>query len=104
MYNRVLKIMRQYNRLTQTELAEKLSLSKSYICELEQEAGKKPSLETLEKYADYFNIKLSSLLIFAEMVEGKDNNLAQKCNYIVADKIIFMLEWLERTTRDENED
>ncbi len=102
MYNRALKLVRQYHRLSQVEVAEKLGLSKSFISELEREGGKKPSLDVLERYADAFGIKLSSLMMFAEQTATPD--LADKSRVFVADKILKILEWIEETSGSNGSD
>jgi transcriptional regulator with XRE-family HTH domain len=99
-YDRALKLIRQYHRLSQVELAEKLGLSKSFISELEKSGGKKPSVDVLERYAAHFRIPLSSLLLFAERAEVSDFN--ERSRELVADKVLKMLEWIEETTRDES--
>jgi transcriptional regulator with XRE-family HTH domain len=103
MYHRALKLIRQYHRLSQVELAERLNLSKSFISEIEKEGGKKPSIDVLERYASYFRMPLSSLLLFAERTDADD--LGERSRNFAADKVLKMLEWLEETTRpDESTD
>jgi transcriptional regulator with XRE-family HTH domain len=97
MYYRALKLIRQYHRLSQVELAENLNLSKSFISELEKKGGKRPSIDVLEKYAKFFKIPLSSLLLFAEQTENA--KFDDKARVFAADKVLKMLEWLEDTTR-----
>jgi transcriptional regulator with XRE-family HTH domain len=100
MYDRALKLIRQYHRLSQTELAEQLSLSKSFISELEKHGGKKPSIDVLERYATFFKIPLSSLLLFAEQSEAK--KFADRTRVFTADKVLKMLEWLEETASHDS--
>ena len=100
MYHRALKLIRQYHRLSQVELANRLGLSKSFISELEREDGKKPSVDVLERYASYFKIPLSSLLVFAERSDNAE--LEDRARDYVADKVLKMLEWLEETTRNDH--
>jgi transcriptional regulator with XRE-family HTH domain len=99
MYYRALKLIRQYHRLSQVDLAEHLGLSKSFISELEKKDGKRPSVDVLERYASFFKIPLSSLLLFAEGVDSKKAN--EKARAYATDKILRMLEWLEETTRTD---
>jgi transcriptional regulator with XRE-family HTH domain len=95
MYYRALKLIRQYHRLSQVELAERLGLSKSFISELEKKDGKKPSVDVLERYSNFFKIPLSSLFLFAESTGSKK---AREVSRVYAtDKILRMLEWLEET-------
>ena len=61
MFDRALKLVRQYHRLNQVQMAEKLDISPSYLSEIEK--GKKtPSFELLEKYAGMIGVPVSSLL------------------------------------------
>lgn len=100
MYHRALKLIRQYHRLTQVELAEHLGLSKSFISEIEKEGGKKPSIDVLERYAAHFRIPLSSLLLFAEQTDS--DHFGERSRLYAADKVLKMLEWLEETTRADD--
>lgn len=94
MNNRALKLVRQYHRMSQAGLAEKLELSKSFISELEA-GNRKPSIDVLEKYADHFKLPLSSLMLFSEQIEAKDWH--HRSRNFVASKVMNMLEWLEET-------
>jgi transcriptional regulator with XRE-family HTH domain len=98
MYDRALKLIRQYHRLSQAELADALNLSRSFISELEKPGGKKPSIDVLERYAGHFKIPVSSLLLFAER---SGSGLHERSRTFAADKVLKMLEWLEDTTSDE---
>ncbi|WP_043159631.1 helix-turn-helix transcriptional regulator [Bradyrhizobium sp. Ai1a-2] len=99
MYDRALKLIRQYHRLSQAELADSLNLSRSFVSELEKSGGKKPSIDVLERYASHFKIPVSSLLLFAERSGSSD--LRERSRTYAADKVLKMLEWLEETTNDE---
>lgn len=96
MYNRALKTIRQYHRLTQAELADQIGVSRSYLNELER-GHKEPSLEVLRKYAEHFDVPLSSLMLFAERTN--DNGL-ERARTFAADKVLKMLEWI---AEDEGE-
>lgn len=89
MYDRALKTIRQYHRLSQSELAEQINISRSYLNEIERNR-KEPSLEVLKKYAERFEVPLSSLMLFAEQGAG---TTFDKARVFVADKILKMLEW-----------
>ena len=89
--------MRDYHRLSQTELAARLGLSKSYISELET-GTKKASLEVLERYSKSFSVPMSSLVLFAERMEN--HNFTERGRTFVADKVLKMLEWLRDTAAD----
>lgn len=55
-----LKILRTYKNLSQDKLAEELGLSRSLIGMWES-GQRKPSYETLELIADFFNVRLDDL-------------------------------------------
>jgi len=60
-----LKMFRTIHGYKAKELAEHLEISPSYLSEIEN--GKKtPSYELLEKYAEVFDVKLSTLIVFTE--------------------------------------
>jgi transcriptional regulator with XRE-family HTH domain len=60
-----LKMFRTIHGYKAKELAGQLEVSPSYLSEIEN--GKKsPSYELLEKYANVFDVKLSTLIIFTE--------------------------------------
>jgi len=98
MNSRALKLLRQYHRMTQAELAEKLSLSKSFISELEA-GNRKPSLDVLEKYAESFKLPLSGLMLFSEQIDA--DNWNERARVTVASKVLKMLEWLEETATED---
>lgn len=91
MYNHALRLIRVYHDMSQIDVAEKLGLSKSYISELEK-GNKKPSIEVLEKYASYFRIPISSLMLFAEKTDGE--SVVEDGRIFVAEKIVKMLDWI----------
>lgn len=99
MYHRALKLLRLYHRMSQVQLAKEIGLSRSFVSELESDSGKKPSIDVLERYAAFFNIPVSSLLLFAERSTSPD--VTDKTRVYAADKVLKMLEWLDETTQDE---
>lgn len=96
MYDRALKTLRQYHRLTQSDLAEQLGISRSYLNEIERKR-KEPSLDILSKYAERFDIPLSSLMLFAEQTQ---NPKIDRARLYVADKVLKMLEWIAEDDHD----
>lgn len=65
MFGNILKKMRLIYGYTAKEISEKLNISASYLSEIENNK-KTPSVELLKKYADIFDIKLSSLILLSE--------------------------------------
>lgn len=86
--NKALKLIRQFHRLSQKEMADKLDVSAAYICEIEK-GRKNVSLKLLESYSDVFKIPLSSLIYFIEKTEGGNEKAP------ISRKALKMLEWLE---------
>ena len=66
---KVLKTFRQGEDLTINQLSEKIGVSAAYISKLEHDKSS-PTYSMLEKYANYFNVKVSDLAFWAE--EGDD--------------------------------
>jgi transcriptional regulator with XRE-family HTH domain len=92
MIHKALKLIRQFHNLKQVELAEKLSISKSYLSEIE--SGKKPaSIELLNKYSKQFDIPTSSLVFFSESLEN-NKKTPDKFKSFFAGKILNIMEWV----------
>ena len=66
-----LRLLRIFNGYKSAELAKKLELSQSYVSELEN-GKKQPTMEVLDKYAKGFEMKKSTLMLFAESLEGEE--------------------------------
>jgi transcriptional regulator with XRE-family HTH domain len=90
MFGRALKTVRQYHRLSQSELADRTGISKSYLNEIER-GHKEPSLDILRKYSEFFDVPLSSLMLFAERADGSS---IERARVFAADKVLKMLEWI----------
>lgn len=66
-----LRLLRIFNGYKSAELAKKLELSQGYVSELEN-GKKQPTMEVLDKYAKVFEMKKSTLMLFAESLEGEE--------------------------------
>jgi transcriptional regulator with XRE-family HTH domain len=93
--NRALKLVRVYHNLTQSEVARRTGLSKSYVSEIES-ARKKVSIEILNKYSEAFEIPTSSLMLFAE--HSKDKRFSEDVRVYIAAKALKMLDWIATIT------
>ncbi len=71
-----LRLIRIFNDYTTTEMAQLLGMSQSYVSELENNK-KTPSLEIINKYAEIFEMKPSTLLMFSE---GLDDEISADLN------------------------
>ena len=95
-----LRLLRIFNGYKSAELAKKLELSQSYVSELEN-GKKQPTLEVLDKYAKVFEMKKSTLMLFAESLEGEEikNDKKQR----IARAGMKLLKILEKVGEFENE-
>jgi transcriptional regulator with XRE-family HTH domain len=91
MINRALRIIRQFHKVKQSDLAARFKMSKSYLSEIE--SGKKPvSLELLDKYANEFDIPVSSLVFFSESISSK-GGFPEKFRVHFSGKVLDVMEW-----------
>ena len=68
MIGEALRLLRILNGYKSAELAEKLEISQSYVSEIEN-SRKQPTMDILDKYGAVFDMKKSTLLLFAESLE-----------------------------------
>jgi len=97
MLNEALRLVRVYHDMSKAELARDLGLSRSFITELEA-GSKKVTIDTLEKYAEFFEIPVSSLMLFAERNDSAD--FSERTRVFVANKALKMLDWVSTISRD----
>lgn len=90
--NEALRLVRIYHDKSQTEMAELLGLSKSYLSEIEN-GHKAATLSLLRKYSDALDVPISSLMFFAEELEGVDDRLS-KPRIMVTRKVLSFLKLL----------
>lgn len=95
-----LRLLRIFNGYKSAELAEMLELSQSYVSELENNK-KQPTMDVLDKYAKVFDMKKSTLLLFAESLENDSANMDNKQR--VARAGMKLLKILERVGEFESE-
>lgn len=91
MLGEALRLMRVYHDMSQTDLSHKIAMSCATISMLER-GTKNPSLETLHKYAQVFNVPVSSILFFSEELQGE--GVTKPIRKTVAKKIIAVLNWI----------
>ncbi len=91
MVNEALRLLRVFHDLSQTDLAQRLDLSNSYLSEIEN-GKKQPTLDLLQRYANYFEIPVSSLLFFSEQLEKK--NRTDNLRMGLARKVVTLLNWV----------
>ncbi|MBT8004609.1 MAG: helix-turn-helix transcriptional regulator [Rhodospirillales bacterium] len=101
MLSEALRLIRVFHDLKQSELAAHLGLSKSYLSEIEN--GRKiPTLEVINKYAEEFNIPVSSIIFFSEQLNSNKPSDCQSpgVKKVIAGKIINFLQFVEQKTSD----
>lgn len=92
MLGEALRLIRVYHDLKQKQVAERLDISTSYLSEIEK-GHKTPSLELIQRYSAIFGLPVSSIMFFAESVEGAGAyDLARS---FVAGKMVGLMQFLE---------
>lgn len=93
MLHRALKLIRTYHQLSQTDLAKKLDVSNSYLCEIEK-GIKAPSFELLNKYSVLFKMPVSTILLFSEKM-AVPYKPSEKIRVAAVEKVLRLLEWID---------
>ena len=92
--SRALKLVRTYHNLNQKEMAEKLEISNSYLCEIEK--GKKEiTFCILKKYSEIFKIPVSNIVLFSEKIDSEIPRQAELMRVCCAEKILKLLEFFD---------
>jgi transcriptional regulator with XRE-family HTH domain len=92
--NEALRLLRLYCRLSQAEMAERLSVTQSLVSDVE--GGRKSvSMDLLERYSGAVGVSMSKLLFFAEEIDGQP--IARRGQLIIAEKVLKLLEKLKPT-------
>jgi len=100
MLNDALRLIRVFGGISQTELAQKLGVTKSWISEIE--SGRKvPTIALLSRYAEVFDLPLSSILFFSEQMENRGS--VEKARSFVSKKVIAILDYIAAKS-DEGSD
>ncbi len=98
MLNRALRVTREFHKMTQATLANRLGISGSYLSEIEN-GKKRPSLDILEGYAKVFGVPASTFLIFEERSNpAADDKMAAKAN-----KLLKFLDWVMDQGNDDED-
>lgn len=102
MFGQALKLLRRSHDLNQMTLAKKLNISRSYVSELES-GNRTPSLDLLNRYAEVFNVPVSSLVFFAEALQDPENlsGRLEQAKGAIARKIIALLTLLDADSKAE---
>ncbi len=90
-----LKIIRKSKQMTQETIANYLGIATNTYSQYE--SGKRhPSIETLKKLSEYYNVSIDSL-ISGDMSQPKTyNSLAKKLSYLNDDKLTQLTGYIDR--------
>lgn len=100
MLGEALRLIRVYHDMKQKEAADLLGVSTSYMSEIEK-GRKVPTLDIVQRYSDKFGLPVSSIMFFAESVEGGSMDRARS---IVAGKMLGLMQFLEARSERTNAD
>lgn len=92
MLNEALRLIRVYHDMKQSDAADKLGISKSYLSEIEK-GHKRPTLDVIDRYSDVFDMPASSILFFSENMDR--GGAYEKARTLVASKIVSLMRFLE---------
>lgn len=101
MNGEVLKLLRVFNDIKASDLAEQLGISKSYLSEIEHDR-KKPSIELLDKYAEILKIKTSTLMLFSEALD-EDEDVKSDARHMVAKAAVKWMQILNKVGHVDEE-
>ena|SRR5882672_5448789 len=91
MINESLRVLRLYWGKSQADLAGELGVSQSYLSEVER-GRKDVTFELLQRYSERLRVPMSSLMLFAEKMEGSPP--PTKGRVFVASKVLGLLKRL----------
>lgn len=94
MLGEALRLIRVFHDCKASDLAKALKISPGYISEIEN-GDKTPSMETLKKYADYFQTNVSAIMFFAEELD-KEKGKSGKAG--IRRKLIKFMQFIENVT------
>lgn len=100
MLHKALRLIRQYHKKTQSELAIELSITKEQLIAIEN--GKRHvNREQLQRYADVFDIHVTSLIFFSESI-NKEGRYTKKIRNTLAGKVLDIFEWVTKKSEKTN--
>ena len=91
MIHKALFFIRDFHGLSQSEMANRLKISNSYLSEIES-GHKDASLDLLAKYEVLFGIPKSSIMLFSERIG--DPKPSDKIRFSAVKKVTRLLDWL----------
>lgn len=93
--HKILRLIREYSKMSIREFGRKHNISPANISEIERGIHK-PRFEVLEAYSKEFGIPISTILLFTEKNTSKTKQWLCK-------KAISLLEWIKMNAKIEEE-
>ena len=84
-----------------SEMSSELGISASYLSEIENNK-KQPSLELLQKYANIYGIRLSSLILLSENMDEAEKS--GKGTVFVRNMMAHLIQSMSATVSDPDEE
>ncbi|PVM93797.1 helix-turn-helix transcriptional regulator [Caulobacter endophyticus] len=98
MIGNALRLLRRFKGFTQTEMAQRLGVAKSWISAIE--GGKKdPTLSLLQSYALVLDVPLSSILFFSEQIDV--SKPSERARSFVSKKVLAILDFIDAQSGEE---
>lgn len=100
MISKALTLLRRFKGLSQTEMAQRLGVTKSWISEIE--ANKKdPTLNLLNGYAEVLDIPLSSILFFSEQMDS--DRPSERARTFVSRKVLAIMDYIDAQSGEDQD-
>lgn len=97
--NEALRLIRVYHDMSRAELIQGIGISKSFLSEIES-GSKAVSLETVQKYADFFGLPPSSILFLGESLAK--GGVASTFEKRISGKVRQLMRWVISRDRSEH--
>ncbi|WP_425451404.1 helix-turn-helix domain-containing protein [Brevundimonas bullata] len=91
-------LLRKFKGLSQTEIAQRLGVTKSWISEIESNK-KDPTLNLLNSYAEVLDIPLSSILFFSEQMDGEKPS--ERARTFVSRKVLAIMDYIDAQSGED---
>lgn len=91
MIGEALRLIRVLHDCKVSELSKAIGISPSYISEIENNK-KTPSMDIIEKYAGFFETKVSNIMFFSESIEGENFGVAKSKSRQILMKFLQIIE------------
>jgi len=87
-----LRLLRIFNDCKRIDLAEGIGVTRAFLSGIENNK-RTPSMRTLQKYADYFDVTVSAIMLFAEDIEKDKKKPAKEAMRSKLIKFTQMMRW-----------